>query len=215
MRKQIDHFNESYDLQKWSALELAKPHFITALVGAVVAAAGAYANAQQQAANRRNQRKSAALSSLGSGAPGGAGAQPTALAMQAKQGGGGGDLNSLGIEDLLNQPKPEEQEFNLGESAGFSDAGQAPDPSGQQFKAFAGNELDPNRFNAFGQQQEPTAETKPPNDYGQYIDLASIVGGIAADLAKGPPAPPGYMPSPGSMNYQPTALAMLARRRGF
>lgn len=178
-------------------------------IGAALAALGTAASQYQQARARAAQKRQNAMANTPQSGGGASAGQftPTALSQSAK--GSGGDMNNLGIKDLL---KPqEEQKFNLG-SVGFSDAGQAPAPgsSDKDFHLFTGNELDKEPTYKPPQEQE-----QKPDNTNAYLSLAQTASQLGQALAQGPPAPPGFMPQPGPMNYQPTALAQLARRRGF
>lgn len=217
------------------AEELA-PHYVGAIIGAVAAAASAAAAARQGAAQRRSARNSAALSSMPQG--GGSQFTPTALSEQAK--GGQNDLNSLGLKDLMSGDN--KQEFNLFKGnelapSQFSPAGQAPAPGAtdKDFHLFGGGEMQAN-LAAQSMGQPPPVTSQPvqpgaPAQQGQqgdagaggggmgsadYINLASTAGQLAAQFAlsgRGGAGQGGGIPQPGNMNFQPTALAQLARRR--
>lgn len=186
-------------------LEQAKPHWVGAAIGALTAAASAYANARQQSATRRNTRNAAALGELG-GAGSAGSFQPTALSAKAA-GDDTNGLNSMGIADLL---KKQQSGATFGET---------PDPFGSS-KPQAGfsNDAKPAAQGGAPGSKEPDSrmfEDTPKDNTNSYINAASSLAGLAQGLAQRPQMQGAPIPQPGPMNFTPTALAQLARRNPY
>lgn len=187
-------------------LEQAKPHWVGAAVGLVTAAASAYMNAQQQASTRRNARNASALSGMGGGGQGGSN-QPTALSAMAQS--KPDNLNQMGFADLLNKQQQGAQ-FNetpdpFKDQAGFSQDAKPPAPGAASTVATS---------TAPGT-KDPDSRMFSGDDAKGYVGAASSLASIAQGIAQRPQMQGAPIPQPGPMNFQPTALAQLARRNPY
>jgi|KBSSwiStaDraftv2_1062776.scaffolds.fasta_scaffold00399_60 hypothetical protein len=193
------------------------------LVNALTTVLGSAANARQGAANRRNNIIAASIQRPDVNYND----QPTALAFAAKKD-PSEDINGMGLQDL---------------NKSWSDAlgGQQMNTyQGQEHGGFRFNDESAppgsrdSDFHSQSQREDPTPPhvvdevpkaatvaqstgglTTNPNgsksqDYSAYAGaLASLVG----TLAQRPQGPSAQMPQEGQMNFSPTALAILARRK--
>lgn len=207
---------------------------------ATVAAALIGAGSQASAAEKQ---KSAGLTgSALANQPKGGGSNfaPTALTLEAQQ--KQPDIGSMGLQDLVGNQKNQSlfQGTELGKGFDYSSGAEpkdtvpisgsvagAPPWQGDYARSAppASSDADFHLSSDFGkidnlssvQSAAPAAtgaaaSATGGNNYAQYANAAS---GILGQLMQKQQVPGAQIPQPGQMNYQPTALSLLARRNPY
>lgn len=188
-------------------LNESRPHLAGAIINAVVAIGSGANNARQAAKNNQDQKSTAAMQNLPKG--GTSDFQPTALAQQAKD--ASSNVDQMGLQDLVKK-QDAQQGGGMQMGGKFSEAGQPPAGTEQDFHLkTSALDVPQNTFQQPQQPQQAPAQQQGLSN-GQYIQLAQAAGGLASSLAQRPNAPGAQIPQAGNMNFQPTALAQLARR---
>jgi len=186
----------------------AKCHLLGEIINAVATIAGSAANARQGDMNRRSAKQVAAMENRVQ--PGDMNFEPTALSRQA-------DPPRLPQGEGLGDVMARQQSLSAQDGKGFDYSPEAT-PAASVDSDFhlspQWGQVDSMYRPPFQQDQAAQQPKKEPsNNYGQYANAASSLASTAAGLAQGPGPTGGQLPQPGNMNFQPTALAMMARRR--
>jgi len=188
-----------YELTKKEFVEACKPHFIGALINMVTTAVSTERNAATASKNRGAQMAAAQMNRKGMDF------QPTALTLEAQKKPDDQQMSLGDLSSTQDQPKLFKGD-ELGKGFDYSPEASAPQPGSQD--------------SDFHSQPDFQAESNPTpgqgagsgntNNYAQYANAAS---GILGSLMQRPQPGQAQIPQPGQMNFSPTALAILARRK--
>lgn len=183
-----------HELTRRELVELAKPHWIGALINMATTAVATERNAGVAAKNRGAQLAAASMDHQGQDYT------PTADEAKDRQDSSAGLAEipkGMGLADLVNKRQPVGDSTTPASTEADFHIEKAPDPAANQAA------------------QQPAEQQKPATNYGQYANAAS---GVLGALMQRPQPAQAQIPQAGSTNYQPTAMSLqelLKRKYGY